>query len=77
MSTSQTTAFKLLCNEQGEVFGIEADGTTVGEDMEGIVLGVSGASGSGLRVLEATLYDVAKAKCCWRFKNGMWICMPC
>jgi hypothetical protein len=60
---------------QGEVFGIEADRPTVGE--EGIVLGVSGGSGSGLRVLEATLYDVAKAKCCWRFRNGMWVCMPC
>ena len=73
-----TAAFKLLCNEAGEVFGIESvDGHIMGEDIEDLSVKISSGAGSGLTIVEATMYDAQKRRCCWRFKNGFWVCVAC
>jgi hypothetical protein len=73
-----TAAFKLLCNEQGEVFGVESgDGHLMGEDMEDITVKTSPGPKSGLTVVEATMYDVARRRCCWRLRSGVWVCVQC
>jgi hypothetical protein len=73
MATTQTAAFKLLCNEAGQIFGVEADGQVMGQNMQDISIKVSP---DGVRVIEATMYDMKLARCCWRF-IGRWVCVAC
>ena len=86
------TAFKLLCDPEGNIFAVEAgDPDYIANCKTGDVFGSAEsiqvslpAFGSfqltlpPLRVSEVKVTDVSKAlACCWRIILGRWQCVAC
>ena len=87
------TAFKLLCDPEGRVFGVEAGddqyiencetGDVFGTAAESIQVSLPGFDAfklalPGLRVSEVKVTDANKAlACCWRIVLGRWQCVAC
>jgi hypothetical protein len=81
-------AFKLLCDEYGRVYGVEAGeaqfikdvkpGEVVGTGVESVTLG--SADDATIPLAPVTVKDVtmvATTRCCWRLVLGRWACIPC
>jgi hypothetical protein len=82
-------AFKLLCDEYGRVYGVEAGeaqfikdakpGEVMGTEVESVTLG-SPVDDPNIPLAPVTVKDVtmtAVTRCCWRLVLGRWCCVPC
>ncbi len=88
---TQGTAFKLLCDPEGNVFGVEAgeeqyiQGCKPGEvfaTAESLQVGLPDFGSfkltvPALKISEVTTTDVKLMRCCWRMILGRWQCVPC
>jgi hypothetical protein len=82
-------AFKLLCDEYGRVYGVEAGdeqftkdaraGEVMGTQLESVTLG-SPSDNPNIPLAPLTIKEVTMltaTRCCWRFVLGRWCCVPC
>jgi hypothetical protein len=71
--SANQTEFKVWCNINGYVVGIEPK---AGQPIEGKCLGLSTVmDASGLKITEIVMQTQDLASCTWKKVGGVWVCV--